>query len=211
MEYCLHKPNRDLVGEVTLPSSKSISNRLLIIQALSPVKFQIDNLSDSDDTKELIRALEPGVNIIDVGHAGTTMRFLTAYLSLVEGERLLTGSGRMQNRPIGKLVDTLKQLGADIIYQDKEGYPPLKISGKKLEGGLARIDSSISSQYVSALLMIAPVLKNGLQLELEKRTISSAYIYLTLNLMKEMGIKYTWKGNTISIPHQDYIPKDIEL
>jgi 3-phosphoshikimate 1-carboxyvinyltransferase len=210
MEYCLYKPNRDLVGEVTLPSSKSISNRLLIIQALSTAKFQIDNLSDSDDTKELIRALEPGMSIIDVGHAGTTMRFLTAYLSLVEGERLLTGSERMQNRPIGKLVETLKQLGADITYTDKEGFPPIKICGKKLNGGLARIDSSISSQYVSALLMIAPVFENGLILELEKRTISSAYIHLTLNLMKEMGINYTWKGNTISIPHQDYVPKDIK-
>ncbi|MBL7111716.1 MAG: 3-phosphoshikimate 1-carboxyvinyltransferase [Bacteroidales bacterium] len=211
MEYCLHKPNHDLVGEVTLPSSKSISNRLLIIQALSPAKFHIDNLSDSDDTRELIRALEPEQTIIDVGHAGTTMRFLTAYLSLVEGERLLTGSERMQNRPIGKLVDSLKQLGADIIYSDKEGYPPLQISGKKLDGGLARIDSSVSSQFVSALLMVAPVFKNGLQLELEKRTVSSAYIHLTLNLMKEMGIGYTWEGNTISIPHQAYKPKDLKV
>jgi len=210
MEYFLHKPNNDLVGEITLPASKSISNRLLIIQALSPADFQIENLSDSDDTRELIRALEPGNEIIDVGHAGTSMRFLTAYLSLVKGEHLLTGSERMQNRPIGKLVDTLIQLGADISYTDKVGYPPLHITGKKITGGLARIDSSISSQFVSAMLMVAPVFENGLQLELEKRTISSAYIHLTLGLMKEMGIQYTWEGNTITVPHQAYKPKDIK-
>jgi 3-phosphoshikimate 1-carboxyvinyltransferase len=211
MEYCLHKPDRKLVGEIKLPSSKSISNRLLIIRALSPATFQIDNLSESDDTKQLVRALEPGMKAIDTGHAGTTMRFLTAWLSLVEGEHLLTGSERMQNRPIGKLVDTLRQLGADITYSGKEGYPPLKITGKKLSGGLARIDSSVSSQFVSALLLIAPVLDNGLQLELEKKTISSAYIHLTLSLMKEMGIDFSWEGNTISIPRQDYKPKDIAV
>ncbi len=211
MEYCLHKPSRELVGEVTLPASKSISNRLLIIQALSPVKFHIDNLSESDDTRELIRALDPGKTMIDVGHAGTTMRFLTAYFSLTVGDRLLTGSERMRNRPIGKLVETLKQLGAEINYTDKSGYPPLKIKGKILDGGFARIDSSISSQFVSALLMVAPAFKKGLQLELEKRTISSAYIHLTLNLMKEMGIGYTWEGNTISVPHQAYKPKGIKV
>lgn len=209
MEYFISKADRSLRGEISLPASKSISNRLLIIQALSQGQFQIGNLSDSDDTGVLKKALSEDRKVIDIGHAGTSMRFLTAYLSMTEGERVLTGSERMRDRPIGELVNALKGLGADIRYLEKGGYPPLLIRGKKLKGGKLKIDSSLSSQFISALLMIAPVLEKGLQIKLTGRTVSSAYIYLTLKLMESFGIRYDWSGDQIIIRAQEYCPVDV--
>jgi len=209
MKYFIHKADRSLRGEITLPASKSISNRILIIHALSPRPFRIDNLSDSDDTKVLKRALSENEKVIDIGHAGTSMRFLTAYYSIGDSEKVLTGSSRMKNRPVGELVNALRAMGADIRYIKNEGYPPLLIRGKKISGGKLKIDSSISSQFISALLMIAPQLDKGLQLELTGRMVSPAYIYLTLKLMESFGICYDWTGNKITIGRQDYFPADI--
>ncbi len=209
MEYCIYKADRSLRGEITLPASKSISNRLLIIQALSPKQFQISNLSDSDDTCVLSDALTADKKTVDIRHAGTSMRFLTAYLSMEGGEKVLTGSDRMKHRPVGELVNALRALGADIRYLEKEGYPPLMIRSKKLKGGKLKIDSSFSSQFISALLLIAPVLEKGLQLKLTGHTVSSAYINLTLKLMESCGISYDWTGDQITIGAQKYDPVDV--
>jgi 3-phosphoshikimate 1-carboxyvinyltransferase len=206
--FILSKPDRSLITDITLPPSKSISNRLLIIRALSPGPFRIENLSDSDDTRVLEKALSEKQNTVDIGHAGTSMRFLTGYYSIIPGERVLTGSERMKRRPVGELVRTLSAMGADIQYIQKEGYPPVRIRGKKLEGGRITINSSISSQFISSLLMIAPCLSHGLELNLEGDTVSPAYISLTLKLMQTFGIRYEWKGSVISIPPQVYKPTD---
>jgi 3-phosphoshikimate 1-carboxyvinyltransferase len=209
--FILSKPDRNLITEITLPSSKSISNRLLIIRALSPNPFRIENLSDSDDTRVLVDALSGKKNIVNIGHAGTSMRFLTGYYSIIPGERILTGSERMKQRPIGELVKTLAGLGADIQYAGKEGFPPVRIRGKKLDGGRITINSSISSQFISALLMIAPCFTHGLELNLEGDTVSPAYIDLTLKLMHAFGIRYEWEGPVITIPPQVYKPTDITV
>ena len=209
--FILDKPDRDITADITLPASKSISNRLLIIQALSPRPFRIDNLSDSNDTRVLKDALASDQDIIDIGHAGTSMRFLTGYYSIRPGEKILTGSDRMKHRPIGELVKALTMLGADIQYLEKEGFPPLRIRGKKLEGEKVTVNSSISSQFISTLLMIAPVLKHGLELKLEGDAVSPAYIKLTLNLMHLFGIRYEWKGSEIIIPQQIYKPVDMTV
>jgi len=139
------------------------------------------------------------------------MRFLTAYLSITPGTWILTGASRMKERPIGKLAGTLQEMGADITYLEKPGYPPLGINGRKVEGGTCRIDSSISSQFISALLMIAPCLNKGLIIELDNKTISSAYIHMTLGLMNSLGIDYHWEDNVISIAHQEYVPDAIRI
>lgn len=209
--FILSKPDRNLITEITLPPSKSISNRLLIIRALTPKPFRIENLSDSDDTRVLTDALSGKLNIVNIGHAGTSMRFLTGYYSIIPGERILTGSERMKHRPVGELVRTLTALGADIQYTEKEGYPPVRIRGKKLEGGRITINSSVSSQFISSLLMIAPCLSNGLELNLEGDTVSPAYIALTLKLMQSFGIRYEWKGTVITIPPQVYKPNDCRV
>jgi 3-phosphoshikimate 1-carboxyvinyltransferase len=209
--FILDKPGRDITADITLPASKSISNRLLIIRELSPRPFRIDNLSDSDDTRVLKDALAGEKDIIDIGHAGTSMRFLTGYFSIRSGEKILTGSDRMKHRPVGELVKALTMLGADIQYLEKEGFPPLRIRGKELEGGKITVNSSISSQFISALLMIAPVLKNGLELNLKGDAVSPAYIKLTISLMHLFGISYKWKGQGITIPHQVYKPADITV
>ena len=166
MQYSVSCNKREINGTIKLPASKSISNRVLIINALSYNPYPVVNLSDSDDTKVLHEALFSNQNTFDIGHAGTAMRFLTAYLSKIVGEWIVTGSERMKQRPIGLLVDALKELGARIEYMEKEGYPPLKIYGSHLKGKTIELDGSISSQYISALLMIAPTLENGLILRL---------------------------------------------
>jgi len=209
MEYCIYKTDRSLSGEIKLPASKSISNRILIIHALSPRPFRIGNLSESDDTQLLKRALTENERVIDIGHAGTSMRFLTAFFSIGEQEKVLTGSARMKERPVGELVNALRTIGADITYLEKEGYPPLMIRGKKISGGKLKVDSSISSQFISALLLIAPKLDRGLQLELTGHTVSAAYIHLTLKLMESFGICYDWSDNKITIGHQNFNPRDI--
>ena len=206
MQISISKPDKTLSGEIKLPSSKSISNRILIINALSYSPFTIDNLSDSDDTKVMEAVLNSNLNIFDIGHAGTAMRFLTAFLSKVVGEWTITGSERMKQRPIAILVDALRKLGASIEYTEKEGFPPLKIAGAALKGDTIELDGSVSSQYISALLMIAPTVQNGLKLKLLNKMTSRPYIDLTLNLMKLFGIQYSWEDNQISIKEQPYCP-----
>jgi len=186
-------------GEVAISGSKSESNRLLILKNLYP-DLQLKNLSDSDDTKHLQEALVSDADVIDIGHAGTAMRFLTAYYAVNEGkEVILTGSERMQNRPVKILVDALRILGANIEYVKKEGYPPLKIKGKKLTKSKVSIQGNISSQYISALLLIASSLENGLEIELLGEITSVPYIKMTLALLDQLGISQSWKGNIIKI------------
>ena len=186
-------------GKVHLTGSKSISNRLLILQALSGHKNELKNLSDSDDTTVLQKALSSQETTIDVGIAGTAMRFLTAYYALRGSEVILTGAARMKQRPIKGLVDALSSLGADIEYMENEGFPPLKIKGGKLKGGLLQMKADVSSQFISAILMIAPYFEKGIQLKLIGEILSRPYIEMTLNLMEKQGVPYQWVGDTISI------------
>jgi 3-phosphoshikimate 1-carboxyvinyltransferase len=211
MRYRLGKDSEKLSGIIRLPSSKSISNRLLILNALAGEEGELKNLSESDDTTVLKKALGSGEGVIDIGHAGTAMRFLTAYLSLKPGRYTLTGSDRMQQRPIGELVDALLSLGADIRYLKNEGYPPLDIRGRELAGGSINIDSSISSQYISALMMIGPSLENGLSIQLENEAVSFSYIHLTGKLMHGMGIPVSIERKRIDVPHHPYTGKDLEV
>ena len=208
MIYQVSTKNKTIQGSIKLPASKSISNRALIINALSYSPYPISNLSDSDDTKVLKAALFSNTNKFDIGHAGTAMRFLTAFLAKVVGEWEITGSERMQQRPIKILVDALTQLGAKIEYLKNDGYPPLKIFGSHLKGQTIELDGSISSQYITALLLIAPTIENGLNLKLNGDVTSKSYIKLTLELMAQFGIRYSWKGNTIVVPEQNYFPID---
>ena len=208
MDILIKSPSKYTACTVKLPTSKSISNRLLLLNALSYSSFDIKNLSDSDDTKVLLEVLNSNSTTFDIGAAGTSMRFLTAFLSKVVGEWVLTGSARMKQRPIGVLVDALSQLGAKIEYIENEGYPPIKIFGSALEGGDITLPGNISSQYISALLMIAPQVENGLTIHLEGDIISKPYINLTLNLMAEYGVKGFWHDDkTIIIPEANYTPK----
>lgn len=178
---------------VDLPSSKSISNRALIISALAGGKEIPQNLSDCDDTEVLIAAFRDKPEVIDIKAAGTAMRFMTAYLSTREGcEHVLTGTERMKHRPIKVLVDALRFLGADIEYVGEEGFPPLRIRGKRMEGGAIDIPGNVSSQYISALLMVGPALKKGLVLNIKGDVISRPYIDLTLWMMKEWGARVEW-------------------
>jgi 3-phosphoshikimate 1-carboxyvinyltransferase len=209
MRYRLEKDHLDLTGRIRLPASKSISNRLLILNALAKTPGTMRNLSESDDTKVLMHALDQPSEMIDIGHAGTAMRFLTAFLSIREGNHILTGSARMQNRPIKELVDALKSLDADISYAGEEGYPPLFIHGKSIEGGEITIDSSISSQYISALMMIGPALRKGLKLHLQKEMVSASYIRLTRDIMLELGVPVVFSGTTIQIPHHEITGRDV--
>src|SRR5690554_4754268 len=184
---------------ITIGGSKSESNRLLILQARYP-NITIENLSDSDDSKVLIDGLKVSGGTVDVGHAGTAMRFLTAYFSsLEEAEVVLTGSSRMQERPIGILVDTLRQLGAEIEYLKTAGYPPLKIKGKSLNKNKVKIDASVSSQFISALMLIAPKLPHGIQIELDGEVASQPYIEMTLGLLQKAGIEAHFKKNEIVV------------
>lgn len=184
---------------VHLPASKSISNRLLIINALAGSSELPTDLSDSDDTRVMLEALSSEETIKDVGHAGTTMRFLAAYFSSRPGEVTLTGSDRMKQRPIGPLVDSLRNLGAEITYTGKDGFPPLAIRGTLMEGGEITVDGGISSQFISALLMIAPTMKQGLVLRIKGDLVSSSYVKMTLELMAECGARYRWDTGTITV------------
>lgn len=206
MQYRITKEDKSLKGEIILPSSKSISNRILIINSLSYSPYEIDNLSDSDDTRVMEAVLNSGTNHFDIGHAGTAMRFLTAFLSKIVGEWTLTGSERMRQRPIGILVDALRKLGASIEYTENDGFPPLRIVGTALKGGVIELDGSVSSQYISALLMIAPTVQGGMTLKLLNEVTSRPYIELTLQLMKRFGVHYTWKDDEIRIDEQKYHP-----
>ncbi|MBR1463059.1 MAG: 3-phosphoshikimate 1-carboxyvinyltransferase [Prevotella sp.] len=222
MQYKLTAPGHiDTI--VNLPASKSISNRALIIHALSCCDASMQqrmneeatlphNLSDCDDTQVMIAALRDMPETIDIKAAGTAMRFLTAYLSVTPGTHIITGTERMKNRPIKVLVDALRYLGADIEYLEKEGYPPLRITGKDLEGTHLEIPGNVSSQFTTALLLIGPVLKNGLELELTGDIISRSYIELTLHIMHDMGVKVEWSDvRTITTQHQRYEPRPFTI
>lgn len=207
-QYRLTAPCR-LEATISLPASKSISNRALIIYALSGGKNMPSNLSDCDDTEVIINALRNMPKEIDIKAAGTAMRFMTAYLSVMEGTHILTGTERMKHRPISILVDALRKLGANIEYVGTEGYPPLRITGQSLNGGLLEIPGNVSSQYISALLMIAPMLKEGMTLHLLGDIISRPYIDLTLWMMGEFGADAEWFSNdTIVVKPQPYKSRD---
>jgi 3-phosphoshikimate 1-carboxyvinyltransferase len=208
MQYQVSANIKNISGSINLPASKSISNRALIINALSYSPYPILNLSDSDDTKVLEAALFSNSTKFDIGHAGTAMRFLTAFLAKIAGEWEITGSERMQQRPIAILVDALNQLGAKIEYLKNEGCPPLKIFGSHLKGQTIELDGSVSSQYISALLLIAPTVENGLTLKLKGNITSRSYIKLTLELMAQFGIQYQWNQNEIFVPEQNYFARD---
>ena len=209
MNYKISHPTKVVECEINLPSSKSISNRLLIIQSLCKENFTIENLSDSDDTKYLQRAFLSQENTIDVEHAGTSFRFLTSYFSIQNGQEfILTGSDRMKERPIKELVSVLQKMGAKIEYLENEGFPPLKIIGTDLEGGKIEIDGDVSSQFITSILLIAPTLENGIELKILGELVSKPYVEMTLKLMKEFGIESDWTNNIITINHQKYIPKD---
>ena len=184
---------------VVITGSKSESNRLLLLKALYP-QLSITNLSNSDDTQLMDAALANSAAKIDIHHAGTAMRFLTAFYATQEGKQvLLTGSPRMQQRPIKILVDALRALGADITYEINEGFPPLRIKGKKLSRAEVSLSAAVSSQYISALLLVAPSLSNGLKLKLEGHITSTPYINMTLSLLRQIGVKAKFEENTITV------------
>ncbi|WP_430467442.1 3-phosphoshikimate 1-carboxyvinyltransferase [Winogradskyella ouciana] len=186
-------------SSITITGSKSESNRLLLLQALYP-HIRIENLSNSDDSVLMQKALASKAEVIDIHHAGTAMRFLTAYFSIQNNrEVVLTGSSRMKERPIKILVDALRDLGADISYLENEGFPPLKIKGKKLSKSKVTLKANVSSQYISALLLIASRLENGIELTLDGKITSIPYIKMTLSLLDELGIKSEFKSNKISV------------
>ena len=182
----------ELRGTVVLPASKSLSNRLLTINACLPQPVSLHNLSEADDTIVMRRGLMGFRSTIDIHGAGTAMRFLTALFATRPGERVLTGSERMLQRPIGVLVDALRQLGAEMEYVGEEGFPPLRIKGGELAGGSLTVEANISSQYISALLMIAPVMREGLTLTLTGHIASRPYIDMTLALMRDFGAIAHW-------------------
>ena len=206
MNYVIHAPAASWKTSVQLPASKSICNRALILNALSYSPYEIQNLSDCDDTDVMVKALNSNDSHFDVKAAGTAMRFLTAFLSKVVGEWTITGTERMKKRPIRILVDALNAVGAKIEYLEKEGFPPLRIMGSALQGGEISLDGGVSSQYISALLMIAPLMEKGLTLHLQGKVISKPYIHLTLQLMKQYGVESEWVGSTIKVAPQSYRP-----
>ncbi len=192
-------------SRITITGSKSESNRLLLLQALYP-EIKIENLSNSDDSQLMQKALQSSENIIDIHHAGTAMRFLTAFFATQDQrEVILTGSNRMQERPIQILVKALQQLGADISYEKNHGFPPLKIKGRLLTKNKVTLKANVSSQYISALLLIAPKLKNGLELTLEGKITSVPYINMTLSLLNQLEIKTSFKNNVIHVHHKSSI------
>ena len=199
MNYKISHQTKVVNCEINLPSSKSISNRLLIIKALCKEKFLIKNLSESDDTILLENALNSKEKTINVSHAGTSFRFLTSFLSIQKGKKfILNGSDRMKERPIKELVNSLQELGVKIECLEKEDFPPLKIIGTAIDGGEIEIDGTISSQFISSLLLIAPNLKNGLILKIKGKLVSKPYVLMTLKLMGEFGIDWTWNKDVIT-------------
>ena len=200
--------SHDFKADITLPSSKSISNRVLIINILSEQPRDIENISVCDDTYVMINALTRNEHTIDVKAAGTAMRFLTAYFSCKPGTWTLTGTERMKNRPIKLLVDALRSIGAEIEYLEKDGFPPLRITGHTLLGGDVSLDGSVSSQYISALLLIAPIMTNGLRLHLKGEVISRSYIDLTIKLMRKYGVIVYKDDEIFTVPPQQYSEVD---
>ncbi len=205
----VYPPSQPIRAEIQLASSKSESNRALIINALTQFKGQLENLSSARDTQTMMRLLQSPDTVADVLDAGTTMRFLTAYFAITNQHKTMTGTPRMCERPIGILVDALRTLGADIVYQNKEGYPPLAINGFHYSGhNHVSVRGDVSSQYISALLMTGPMLPDGIALELTGEIGSRPYIEMTLRQMAAFGVNYEadWEAKTIRVPAQPYIP-----
>lgn len=202
MDIQIQKSKLHNFKTIKITGSKSESNRLLLLQALYP-QISITNVSNSDDSVLMQKALVSDESVVDIHHAGTAMRFLTAYLAIQEGREVeITGSSRMKERPIKILIDALKSIGADITYLENEGYPPLKIVGKKLTKHKVELEANVSSQYISALLLIASKLDNGLELTLNGTITSVPYIKMTLSLLNDIGIETRFVGNKISVkPH----------
>ena len=199
MKLKIQNYNKEAIGDLSITGSKSESNRLLIIQALYP-KIEIQNLSKSDDSQVTMEGLKSKENVIDVNHAGTAMRFLTAYFAIQpHREIVLTGSNRMQERPIKLLVEALNSLGADITYEKEPGFPPLIIKGKEITINRVSLPANISSQYISALMLVAPALKNGLKIDLIGEITSFPYIKMTQSIMDQLGFETAFDGNQISI------------
>lgn len=205
--------NTEIHTEITLTGSKSECNRALIISASSKGAVKVENMSIAADSVTLERILNqistatPHQQTVDVGPAGTAMRFLTAYLPTLPGQFLLTGTERMKQRPIGILAEALKAVGANISYAEKDGFPPLNIQGPlKQTAATVKIKGDISSQYISALLMIAPTLEQGLTLQIEGELTSLPYVNMTLNMLEEAGISHAWDGQNISIKPQPFKP-----
>ena len=204
MTYRITAPEQ-IHAEIQLPASKSISNRALVLHALAGGSYVPENLSDCDDTMVTIKALRDKPEVVDIMAAGTAMRFLTAYYSVTPGTRIITGTERMKHRPISILVDALRTLGADIAYVDEEGFPPLRITGKPLKGGEVTLEGSVSSQYISALLMMGGALPQGLTLHLTGNIISRPYIELTMQLMHDFGAEVSWiTDNSICVKGGGY-------
>ena len=205
MNLKLDHKSKNCFGSITITGSKSESNRLLILKALYP-DLEISNLSNSDDTQVTLKALKNNESIVDIHHAGTAMRFLTAFFSVKPNSKVvLTGSSRMQDRPIELLVEALRSLGAEIEYVNRKGFPPLKITGKKIDISQVALPANISSQYISALMLIAPSLKNGLEIELIGETTSIPYIKMTQTLLDNLGFKTFFNNNKIKISPADKI------
>ncbi|MCB0630784.1 MAG: 3-phosphoshikimate 1-carboxyvinyltransferase [Saprospiraceae bacterium] len=213
MTYEISKPDRSIQASLSLTGSKSISNRALLIRALCDEPFEIKRLAAANDTELMQALLASDEEVRDAGPAGTTFRFLTAYLALQPSSQILTGTERMKQRPIGVLVDALRQLGANIEYIEKEGYPPLRIGEAAALGKTNQlsISAGTSSQYISALLMIAPVLPGGLELTLEGNIVSRSYIEMTLGLMRYFGVSAEWEGNTVKVAPQKYQARDFTV
>ncbi len=213
MNYRIFPPEDAMPqGNIILPSSKSISNRALMLDALAGGGGILSRIADCDDTLAMRGALESTSDIINIGAAGTAMRFLTAYFASKEGrEVVLDGSERMRRRPIGVLVDALRECGADIEYVGEEGYPPLKINGRRLAGGRLSLKASVSSQYVSALLMVAPLMVSGLEIVLEGDVVSWPYIKMTLGLMAQWGVECDVERCSIKVPSGSYKTTDFSV
>lgn len=211
--YHISHPGKTVSGHIRLDGSKSISNRILIIEALSGHKFDLSGLSGSHDTETLKRMLEEDHGVMDAGHAGTSFRFSTAFAAVRGMQVIITGSERMKQRPVGPLADALKYLGAAVDYLENPGYPPLRIGPSDLSTWkkAVRIPADVSSQYISALMMIAPVLPNGLIIQLEGEIISRPYIEMTAKLMARFGVPVSWHEQSIHIPPGKYQPGSMAI
>lgn len=208
MDIRLSKETPTLTGHLPLPASKSLSNRALVIRALAPEPFPIYHLAEADDTQRLEQLLDSQAEVLDAGPAGTTYRFLTALLAFRPGVQILTGTERMKQRPIGELVDALRRLGAHIEYLEKDGFPPLRI-GEARPTTVRRLEvrADVSSQFISALLLIAPTLPEGLELVLQGQPVSRSYIHMTCALMTYFGVPARFEGHRIAVPHATYRPR----